>query len=112
MYNQDILEEYDSVLHRERDDLIQGLLSAIRCDKTKVPIGDNVQVILYNSGTPIRSASVQAADLGAYTRLSFVTALPGGTSLSGASLSVKWGTGAEDHKEFTDITDAWTVVEE
>ena len=82
------------------------LVFAIRCDKGKVHVGDNVQVSLYNSGTPIRSASVQAADLGAYTRLSFVTALPGGTSLSGASLSVKWGTGAEDHKEFTDITDA------
>lgn len=82
------------------------LMFAIRCDKTKVPIGDNVQVSLYNSGTPIRSASVQAADLGAYTRLSFVTALPGGTSLSGASLSVKWGAGTEDQKEFTDITDA------
>lgn len=82
------------------------LVFAIRCDKGKVHVGDNVQVSLYNSGTPIRSASVQAADLGAYTRLSFVTALPGGTSLSGASLSVKWGTGTEDQKEFTDITDA------
>jgi hypothetical protein len=82
------------------------LVFAIRCDKGKVHVGDNVQVSLYNSGTPIRSASVQAADLGAYTRLSFVTALLGGTSLSGASLSVKWGTGTEDHKEFTDITDA------
>lgn len=82
------------------------LVFAVRCDKGKVHVGDNVQVSLYNSGTPIRSASVQAVDLGAYTRLSFVTALPGGTSLSGASLSVKWGTGTEDQKEFTDITDA------
>lgn len=82
------------------------LVFAIRCDKGKVHVGDNVQVSLYNSGTPIRSASVQATDLGAYTRLSFVTALLGGTSLSGASLSVKWGTGTEDQKEFTDITDA------
>lgn len=84
------------------------LLFAIRCDKAKVHIGDNVQISLYNNGaaTPIRSANVQATDYGAYTRTSFVTALPGGTSLSGASLSVKWGTGTEDQKEFTDITDA------
>lgn len=84
------------------------LLFTIRCDKGKVHAGDNVLVSFYNNGaaTPIRSANVQATDYGAYTRTSFVTALPGGTSLSGASLSVKWGSGTDDHKEFTDFSDA------
>lgn len=84
------------------------LLFTIRCDKGKVHAGDNVLVSFYNNGaaTPIRSANVQATDYGAYTRTSFVTALPGGTSLSGARLSVKWGSGTDDHKEFTDFSDA------
>lgn len=84
------------------------LLFAIRCDKAKVHIGDNVQVSLYNNGaaTPIRSANVLAADYGAYTRTSFVTALPGNTSLSAAKLDVRWGADTDAHKEFTDITDA------
>jgi len=84
------------------------LVFAVRCDKGKVGVGTNVLVRLYNNGdaTPIRSANVQAAEYGAYSRTSFVTALPGGTSLSGASLSLKWGEGTDDHKEFTDITDA------
>ena len=84
------------------------LVFAVRCDKGKVGVGTNVLVRLYNNGdaTPIRSANVQAAEYGAYSRTSFVTALPGGTSLSGASLSLKWGDGTDDHKEFTDITDA------
>lgn len=84
------------------------LVFAVRCDKGKVSVGTNVLVRLYNNGdaTPIRSANVQAAEYGAYSRTSFVTALPGGTSLSGASLSLKWGEGTDDHKEFTDITDA------
>lgn len=84
------------------------LVFAVRCDKGKVGVGDNVLVSLYNNGspTPIRSANVQAEDFGAYSRTAFVTALPGGTSLSGASLSLKWGDGTDDHKEFDDITDA------
>lgn len=84
------------------------LVVAVRCDKGKVGVGDNVLVSLYNNGsaTPIRSANVQAEDFGAYSRTAFVTALPGGTSLSGASLSLKWGDGTDDHKEFDDITDA------
>lgn len=84
------------------------LLFTIRCDKGKVHAGDNVLVSFYNNGatTPIRSANVQATDYGAYTRTSFVTALPGGTSLSGARLSVTWGSGTDDHKEFTDFSDA------
>lgn len=84
------------------------LVVAVRCDKGKVGVGDNVLVSLYNNGSPspIRSANVQAEDFGAYSRTAFVTALPGGTSLSGASLSLKWGDGTDDHKEFDDITDA------
>lgn len=84
------------------------LVFAVRCDKGKVGVGDPVTVSLYNNGAaaPIRSADVQAEDFGAYSRTSFVTALPGGTTLSGASLSLKWGNGTDDHKEFTDITDA------
>lgn len=84
------------------------LVFAVRCDKGKVGVGDPVTVSLYNNGVaePIRSADVQAEDFGAYSRTSFVTALPGGTTLSGASLSLKWGNGTDDHKEFTDITDA------
>jgi len=82
------------------------LLFAIRYDKGKVHIGDNVLVSLSNNGTPVCSANVQATAFGSFSRTSFAAAFPGGTSLSGASLSLKWGTGTDDHKEFTDIADA------
>ena len=87
------------------------LVFSVKFSSTEVSDGSNVLVKVFNGGeSPVRSANVQAAaygNSGNRTKLSFVAAFPGGTtSLSGAELSVKWGDGQEDHREFEIVNKA------
>ena len=87
------------------------LVFSVKFSSTEVSDGSNVLVKVFNGGeSPVRSANVQAAaygNSGNRTRVRFVAAFPGETtSLSGAELSVKWGDGQEDHREFEIIDKA------
>ena len=78
-----------------------------------VPVSTPVTVKVFNDNdaNPIREAEVNAAVFGSgKSCVDFVFAFPGGsTSLTDAELSVIWGNGENDHKEFS-IDDASLAV--
>lgn len=80
------------------------LLFTVSFKRTEVPVSAPVTAKVFNNGeaNPIWQGEVSATALGnARSRVDFVVAFPGGsTSLTDAELSVIWGNGANDHKEF------------
>ncbi|MBQ3942095.1 MAG: hypothetical protein II676_04500 [Bacteroidales bacterium] len=72
--------------------------------RTEVPVSTPITAKVFNNSeaNPIWQNAVNAAALGTgRSRVDFVVAFPGGsTSLTDAELSVKWGDGENDHKEF------------
>lgn len=80
------------------------LLFTVSFKRTEVPVSAPVTAKVFNNGeaNPIWQGEVSATALGnARSRVDFVVAFPGGsTSLTDAELSVIWGNGENDHKEF------------
>ena len=80
------------------------LLFTVSFKRSDVPLTTPVTAKLFNNSeaNPIWQAEISATALGSgRSRVDFVVALPGGTtSLVDAELSVIWGGGANDHKEF------------
>lgn len=80
------------------------LIFSIIFKRTEVAVSTSVTAKVFNNGeaNPIWQGEVSATALGnARSRVDFVVAFPGGsTSLTDAELSVIWGNGANDHKEF------------
>ena len=72
--------------------------------RTEVAVSAPVTAKVFNNSqaTPVWQNVINAAALGSgRSRVDFVVAFPGGsTSLTDAELSVIWGNGANDHKEF------------
>ena len=80
------------------------LIFSVIFKRTEVPVSTPVSVKLFNNSeaSPIWQADISATALGSgRSRVDFVLAFPGGsTSLTDAELSVIWGNGTNDHKEF------------
>lgn len=80
------------------------LIFTVSFKRSDVPVTTPVTAKLFNNSeaNPIWQAEVNSTALGSgRSRVDFVVALPGGTtSLTDAELSVIWGDGANDHKEF------------
>ena len=81
------------------------LIFTVNFKTSDVPVSTPVTVKVYNNNdlnNAIREAEVNATAIGSSkSRVDFVFAFPGGsTSLSDAELSVVWGNGENDHKEF------------
>lgn len=80
------------------------LIFTVSFKASEVPVTTPVTVKLFNNSeaSPIWQSEISATALGgARSRVDFVVAFPGGsTSLTDAELSVIWGNGANDHKEF------------
>ena len=90
------------------------LIFSVDFKVSTVPVSTPVTVKVFNNNdavTPIREAEVSTTDSGSgKSRVDFVFAFPGGsTSLTDAELSVVWGNGENDHKEF-DIDDKSLAV--
>lgn len=81
------------------------LIFTVSFKRSEVPVTTPVTAKVFNNNeaNPIWQAEVSATALGsARSSADFVVAFPGGsTSLTDAELSVIWGNGANDHKEFT-----------
>lgn len=84
------------------------LVFAVSFKRVEVAVSTPVTAKVFNNSeaSPIWQGEVSATALGSgRSRVDFVVAFPGGsTSLTDAELSVIWGNGANDHKEF-DIDD-------
>lgn len=80
------------------------LVFTVSFKRTEVAVSTPVTAKVFNNSeaNPIWQAEISATALGSgRSRVDFVVALPGGTtSLTDAELSVIWGDGANDHKEF------------
>ena len=80
------------------------LVFSVSFKRTEVAVSTPVTAKVFNNSeaNPIWQAEISATALGSgRSRVDFVVALPGGTtSLTDAELSVIWGDGANDHKEF------------
>ena len=80
------------------------LVFTVSFKRTEVAVSAPVTAKVFNNSeaTPVWQAEISAAALGSgRSRVDFVVAFPGGsTSLTDAELSVIWGDGANDHKEF------------
>ena len=80
------------------------LIFTVSFKRSEVPVTTPVTAKVFNNNeaNPIWQAEVSATALGsARSSADFVVAFPGGsTSLTDAELSVIWGNGANDHKEF------------
>ena len=80
------------------------LLFTVSFKRTEVAVSTPVTAKVFNNSeaNPIWQAEISATALGSgRSRVDFVLAFPGGsTSLTDAELSVIWGDGANDHKEF------------
>ncbi len=80
------------------------LLFTVSFKRTEVAVSTPVTAKVFNNSeaNPIWQAEISATALGSgRSRVDFVVAFPGGsTSLTDAELSVIWGDGANDHKEF------------
>ena len=89
------------------------LIFTVNFKVSTVAVSTPVTVKVFNDNDvdPIREAEVSATDSGSgKSRVDFVFAFPGGsTSLTDAELSVAWGNGENDHKEF-DIDDKLLAV--
>ena len=81
------------------------LVFSVVFKRTEVAVSAPVTAKVFNNSeaTPVWQNVVNAAALGSgRSRVDFVVAFPGGsTSLTDAELSVIWGNGENDHKEFT-----------
>ena len=80
------------------------LIFSVIFKRTEVAVSTSVTAKVFNDSevNPIWEGEVSATALGsARSRVDFVVAFPGGsTSLTDAELSVIWGNGTNDHKEF------------
>lgn len=80
------------------------LVFTVSFKRTEVAVSTPVTAKVFNNSeeNPIWQNAVNATALGSgRSRVDFVIAFPGGsTSLADAELSVIWGNGANDHKEF------------
>jgi hypothetical protein len=80
------------------------LVFTVSFKRAEVAVSTPVTAKVFNNSeaTPIWQNVINAAALGSgRSRVDFVLAFPGGsTSLTDAELSVIWGNGANDHKEF------------
>lgn len=81
------------------------LIFTVSFKRAEVAVSTPVTAKVFNNSeaTPIWQNVINAAALGSgRSRVDFVLAFPGGsTSLTDAELSVTWGNGVNDHKEFT-----------
>lgn len=80
------------------------LVFTVSFKRTEVAVSTPITAKIFNNSeaTPVWQNVINAAALGSgRSRVDFVVAFPGGsTSLTDAELSVIWGDGANDHKEF------------
>lgn len=89
------------------------LIFSFKFSAAEVPASTPVTVEMFNDNdaTPVRSLNAIATAGGNFSRINLVTAFPGGsTTLNGASVSLSWGDGPEDHKDFDDIADATLLI--
>ena len=81
------------------------LVFTVSFKRTEVAVSTPITAKIFNNSeaTPVWQNVINATALGGgRSRVDFVVAFPGGsTSLTDAELSVTWGNGVNDHKEFT-----------